>query len=773
MPIRVLFARDLRAATGSPDAVASWIPTIGSKAAGLLHLPQQWVPADFAVITGLSRDQSDVTDLDQVAHKVLSGLTRSASVAPLIVRSSGANESLRSRGSFKTETCASEPAALVQTIKAVLAGFRGDEVGSGDKSYSVLIHEYIPSEHFGHLSNERRVGTIRSFIGEVWTRPSVGSTSVFTLQSKKDVPQPDEAAGIPIVEGNIEDALRRLARWVHKHIARAHLEWIVSAGALIVVQCDVEVAVDVPAPMSHWRDPIGLFDPRELQVLEAATKENSADLRKTSARIVFGECSLPTAPLYLLRDNDLLEAIVNGKIPEGLSIDFEAFSAFPFVIRVDVVAAGNEAWENLPASGVLRTPGEASDFLLRALPVARERVRRTADLAIVVHHFITARAAAWAEAVPASGRVRIDAIWGHPDGLQGFPCDSVYMCFPENQHYEFRRFKDEYLDIDPTGKSYRRANGPPWDKQPVLEDSYAEEIAAKTLVVAKHLAKAVRIMWFVGTAPRANMPKCFPWIIVFDFQATADQFLAGNRDAPFAPRGDTVSQARRLAIGSVRRIETELDLADFDKSPGEFDLGDRRVVLRPEAGLIRSKGFLGAVADKARQGRWRLVLEGSTLAHSFYLLRSMGVDVEAAAEYLGEPRRKKIYRKLVRDLIPQHILAQGQFVDFRKIPRGELKPALLRKLQEESAEAVLANSDTALLEELADVFEVVRALAEECGGGLTDVIDRAERKRRKKGGFNAGYELVATGGTGEPREKSPQLELFGDNARPAGNKQPD
>jgi predicted house-cleaning noncanonical NTP pyrophosphatase (MazG superfamily) len=761
MVTRVLFLRDLRSVAGPSGDQLPLNPMIGTKAAGLLRFPTPWIPYDFAVVPALSPDQNDGRILAAAAEDILAGLARSSATAPLIVRSSGANESMRVRGAYRTEVCVPTASALVLAMQHVIASFR--DSGRPERLFSILVHEHITSKQTGHLSNERRVGSIRSFIGEMWTGEEAELTSTFTLQSKKEVAQPGETTPIPIVDDNVEHALRQLARWVHKHIGRAHLEWIVHDDKLVVVQCDIETGGDVPEPMSIWKIPVGSFDPDELKVLKIADRTNSADLRKTSSRLVFRDCSLSIAPLYLLRERAALEAIIAGAVPADVSHDLSQMSAFPFVIRIDVVTEGNEDWENLPASTVLRTEAEASEFLLRGLPAARERVRRTEELAVVVHHFIAARAAAWAEAVPASGRVRIDATWGHPDGLQGFPCDSVYMSFPENQHYEFRRFKDEYLDVDESGKTYRRINGAPWDKQPVLDDRYSEEIASKTLVVANHLSRPVRIMWFVGTvAQTASMPKCFPWILIREFQATADQFLAGHREAPLLPKGDTVSQARRLAIGTVRRIETETDIGDLETSAQEFDLGGRRVLLRPEANLVRSKGFLKSVADAASRGRWRLVLEGSTLAHAFYLLRSMGVDVESASEYLAEPRRRKIYRKLVRDLIPQHILARGEIVDFRKIPRGELKPALLRKLTEETSEAVAANSDSALMEELADVLEVVRALAEECGGGLGDVTERADRKRRRKGGFEAGYELVATGGTGSGlTANTRQLELFG------------
>jgi predicted house-cleaning noncanonical NTP pyrophosphatase (MazG superfamily) len=763
MRSRVLFSRDLR---GNPTASTSEEElrnTIGAKAMGLLRLPEKWTPPAFAIVSfpiDLIKAEFD-RELAASAQAVLDGLSPSAA-ATLMVRSSGKTESLRSRGAYRSERSDAQVDGLVRAIRRVVETMvdrRGPSAESA--TMAVLIHEHLSCEYFGHLSNERRVGTIRHFLGEVWTATDSTPSNTFSLQSKKDVTQPSIDSEIPVNPEDIQDALRRLARWVHKQIGRAHLEWLVSANRLYVVQCDVEDIRDVAPPMSQWVEPGGSFESTDLELFRIADVSNSADLRKTRSRLMFQECGLPIAPVYVLRDESCIRDIVSGQISPQLQADLHRFAALPFVLRIDVVASGNEEWENLPASSVLRTEAEARAFLVDALPSASSRVTSPRDLAVVVHHFITARASAWAEAVPELERARIDATWGHPDGLQGFPCDSVYLSFPDNERFAFVRFKDEYLDVDASGATYRRVNGPPWDKQPTLEDADSRDIGGKTLRVAQHVGKPVRIMWFIGTEGRAGTPRCFPWIAVQDFATTADPFLRGDSTTPRPIRSDTIVQARRLALGAVRKIEVEDDIALFEQTPGLFDLGGQRVVIRPAASVVRSKQFIEKVGKAVTTKRWKLVLEGSTLAHAYYLLRAMGVVVESSAEYLSEPKRRKIYEKLVRDLIPQWIQARGEVVDFRRIPREQLRSALLRKLAEESAEAKQARSDNELLDELADVLEVVRALAEECRTDMYEINQRAERKRQTKGGFEAGVELIATGGSKRPSGTIvPQLDLF-------------
>jgi predicted house-cleaning noncanonical NTP pyrophosphatase (MazG superfamily) len=217
-------------------------------------------------------------------------------------------------------------------------------------------------------------------------------------------------------------------------------------------------------------------------------------------------------------------------------------------------------------------------------------------------------------------------------------------------------------------------------------------------------------------------------------------------DAPRAPLPGTTPHARRLALGRVRKVEDQADLTDFEADPRPFDLGGHRVVFRPTTELIRIKPFLAAVGAAARKRGWRVVLEGSKLAHNWYLLRSSGVDVESSADYLAQPKRRRIFDKLVRDKVPSAIEAKGELVSAMELPNPALRAALRRKLVEEALEVANAEGDQAIVDELADVFEVMQALQRNLGLHGDEIERRAEKKRTKRGGFDRGLFLRSTGG---------------------------
>lgn len=89
----------------------------------------------------------------------------------------------------------------------------------------------------------------------------------------------------------------------------------------------------------------------------------------------------------------------------------------------------------------------------------------------------------------------------------------------------------------------------------------------------------------------------------------------------------------------------------------------------------------------------------------------------------------KIYNKLVRDGIPDIIRGQGHVPETRILPDEEYRRCLTDKLQEEVAE-FLADATP---EELADILEVVYALAD-AGGTSPAKLDAIRRQKVKDRG---------------------------------------
>lgn len=92
------------------------------------------------------------------------------------------------------------------------------------------------------------------------------------------------------------------------------------------------------------------------------------------------------------------------------------------------------------------------------------------------------------------------------------------------------------------------------------------------------------------------------------------------------------------------------------------------------------------------------------------------------------------YNKLVRDKIPEIIKNNNETPITRILSDEEYKVELEKKLLEEYQE-VLKASGKDRLEELADMLEVMISLASLDDATLEDIIELADKKRNKRGGF--------------------------------------
>lgn len=96
-----------------------------------------------------------------------------------------------------------------------------------------------------------------------------------------------------------------------------------------------------------------------------------------------------------------------------------------------------------------------------------------------------------------------------------------------------------------------------------------------------------------------------------------------------------------------------------------------------------------------------------------------------------ESQGEKVYNKLVRDKIPELIRAAGQEPVFRIADRRQYKLLLQQKMWEEVEEFITSGKN----EELADILEVVKALATEQGMSWNELVALTDKKALQRGGF--------------------------------------
>jgi predicted house-cleaning noncanonical NTP pyrophosphatase (MazG superfamily) len=105
---------------------------------------------------------------------------------------------------------------------------------------------------------------------------------------------------------------------------------------------------------------------------------------------------------------------------------------------------------------------------------------------------------------------------------------------------------------------------------------------------------------------------------------------------------------------------------------------------------------------------------------------------------MQKENKDRIYKKLVRDKIPEKIEANNQIGEFYIFPAEEFEDELTLKMQEEIGEYLTDKNP----EELADILEVLMELAKIRDIPFSEVETIRQEKLKERGGFSKRIFLV-------------------------------
>lgn len=415
----------------------------------------------------------------------------------------------------------------------------------------------------------------------------------------------------------------------------------------------------------------------------------------------------------------------------------------------------SEMRQMLPRSDELRTVQSVINWFGSELPKKLTAFNEYKNqLVFICHHYLPALASAWSMAEPGKRVVRIEALWGIPEGLYWFGHDAfevdtgnAELSIIENDakfRYSRRdRYKEWYIAPNVEGAWCTHRTTEPFDwKTTIPNDKWLSEIASTSRTIAERVGHPVNVMWFLAVHPEASTHSVLPW-----YHEKSELDRSSLKRAPRFKRANSKSIELHTQTDWVKLKErTDLDLESV-----------KRITVSPrDASLIRSKEFLNELAEFAKQRNAVIELRGGVLAHVFYILQRAGCNVEIF-DLFGAKEENLVFKKVVRDKIPESIAAKGEQVTQIKIKGEELVEALKSKLIEESIEVMDAKYTGETIEELADVLEVLHALAHHLKIGMKQIEDARKTKRLNRGGFDEGKVLVKTT---TPASLSSDRELF-------------
>jgi len=695
---------------------------VGLKALGLSALPADWVPPFFVV------------DADAAAHSGTSpsfaancrkALERSGIGPEAIVRSSGAAETMQERGRLLSEVC---PHSDVHRIVHQLSK-KVREMTSSTVHW--LVERWVQPSRSGHLSNERHlVYEPRDWVVEVdLQRDAPGYRSSVAIRRWRDAQSISPAALWCNSEAQVGLRLKPVAQFGLNANGRMHFEWVWSGSRLWIVQADLADPPTGVDPITLLPPSLPRVHPGSLSLFSGATAPQLNQYVKLRNARLYAEMGYRMPDFYVLEESSVINEILSGHVPESLEPDLAELTKRPLIIRTDGVDIPPDKREMLPRSDELRSSADARSFLEGPF---RKRIHDAQlapfQLCLLGHHFIPSIASAWARAEPLKRMVRVESLWGLPEGLYWYSHDTFEVDVETGRHTERLRYKGTFIAADHDGRWVPMRTLAPADwRRSIRLSAWISEVARTTRAIADREEFPVAVMWFVHNDVRATTHRVLPW-----YHNRSD--LSGLPKA--APR-------KKLTTARDYKIEAR---ADWERIKSHLLAGRHieRIIVEPmDADLIRDRLFAEEVGRVAAQNQLVVELAGGLLSHAYYVLARHGAQVECVDLY-GAGDEVREYNKLVRDKIPSSIQGRGEGVEAVQLKGDAYLVALKQKLVEEAFEALDARGGNELVGELADVQEVIRAVCKALGVPLSLLESERDQKRSNKGGFDNGMMLKRT-----------------------------
>lgn len=708
---------------------------LGWKAFGLSALPVEWTPPFFVV--------SERCFEHEVARNTLNSWisdsqNRLAFGLPLMIRSSGSDETMHHRGSLVSALCESKNVAIS------LERLRTTIPTSDRAKVNWILQKAITPHRKGHLSNERRVSREpRDWAIEF--EPTDGRKGYATslgIRPWREGWGPSSLDLSCASETEIPLRLRQVAKWAFHMSPRIHFEWVWDGEKLWIVQADAAEPVQGRIPTAGLPSKIQTDSIGCLTVFRLADVDDYKRYGKLRNAALYKKFGYAMPPFYIVDHRPTIARLISGEISPLIEQDLKELTKRPLMIRTDGSNIPQDKREMLPRSDPLATLDEAKHWISNVFTGDINKLElANHDLCLIAHHFIPSVSSAWARAEPGQPIVRIESLWGVPEGLYWYSHDTFEVDTGGVKLKKVRvstdlsfkvltrlRYKGTFVAADESGKWAPASVHPPYDWRPsIRKQAWLFEIAQITRQVAETSSSPVAIMWFVDNHPQATRHQVLPWY------HSKSEMIGTPRAAP----------RRKIATANDFFIRSD---ADWRALQDNLQSGMRieRVVVEPsDAALIRNPTFAKALAELA--ARWKFVIElsGGILSHVYYMLTRSGAQVECI-DLFGINEDQVDYNKIVRDKIPDIIEKRGERAKIVRLRGEALITALKQKLVEEAFEALDARSGDDLAGELADVKEVIGALCAALKLKESHVDSLQREKHQKRGGFEKGIMLERT-----------------------------
>jgi predicted house-cleaning noncanonical NTP pyrophosphatase (MazG superfamily) len=730
---------------------------VGAKAYGLSIIPSIWTLPFFVISSEMyemyisSQNIEELenlwkTNIFQAMHDMRFDFSQN-----LFLRSNMPTEDIVERGQYESYECSIN--MLFIKIKVLFDNIK--DMPSNKTIVPLLVQQYSQVIGNGHISNERRLSKEhRDWKGEIeqqinWNGKLVIVNNGFTIplrnwRRKIILNEVDIKPLACSSLDNIDQVLVIPCTWATNSSIRIHFEWVFDGKYLYIVQADQEQDYGIKPIVlvnSSYHSQKNIFSPKVLHILSSEDEEKYLHYSKIRNSLIYKKLGLKTAPIYILEDKHELQELLNGKATEQFSSDLNALTINPLVIRIDVDTEDQNIKQMLPRTDDIRNMNDAIIWLINNVKELHDKYNGKLSFIFILHNFIPAFSSAFAYADPNNRNVLIESLWGVPDGLYYYSHDKHIL---DTKQQNFAKVtmsnisiiqkkinaKNNFIFPDATGKWNNTLVSTEYIWRPAIPNElWLKEMAMNTRKIAEHIGTGVSVMWFVGVNSKTYGCNVFPW---------HHEKYTYN---------DVPKQANRKR--HLNELEFKINQSvDLEKLQNIVQSGNKKNIrylsFKPiEKNMIRNKDIIKEVGRIAKALNAVILFEGGILSHAYYQLKNTGAAIEVSDTFDNTVLDIE-YDKLVRDKIPEKIKNGGELITIKKLSSDELFEQLRIKLVEEAFEVLEAENANDLIQELADVLEVIESIISKKKIQEKSVTIAKTRKREKIGGFDDGILLRKT-----------------------------
>lgn len=682
------------------------VESVGGKAYGLLQVPQAWSAPFFVISKQLFSEYVKTNDkavIKEYSNNIRKCLDMLGIEKDIIIRSSAVNEGMSERGKFDSKE------TNVDNLERDISELLDKLKDIPNDGMPIIVQKMIVPQFTGHMSNERRFSQ-DSRDWKIETYLADGSfeqdtVAVRTWRLKFDIEKIKTSPLVVSSKGINHELLKIAFHWymLSKEMkCRFHIEFVFDGTSIYVVQADntcskknavnpKEYDIKVNKVLEEW-------NPKILKKYDVEEASVYSKLQNVKNYHDLGFC---TVPLYFLDDKNTLLELKRDKVNDKLKEDIQALlSIHSLVIRMDLQNAEKSEKQMLPRSNELYNYEEVVSWLKKHV----DMLLGEKEGIYIFHNFVPATASAFAHVVPNGRLVRIQSLWGLPEGLYYNYHDTIIVDLgPKNLMHITEddvkvtvknKYKDIFVCPNADGKwlSYEIKEPHDW-KCSIENNASILDIAVKSQKLANKLQKEISVMWFVG----------------IDFSFYGSYNLPWFHEEVSITSYTTDSYKRKYFKEEEKIINNSEELEELINSGSIENIKCLRLKPNCEKDL-RNKELLVTIGELAAKNDIMILLDGTQLTHSYYQLKGTGAKVVCSDKDDLLYSDTLEFNKLVRDQIPEKIITNGEHVKCLRIVRPFLDRLLLEKLLEEAYEVNDSEALDDMISELADVTEVSNAL---------------------------------------------------------------